>query len=254
MNKKQYTIGDGTKVYAPPMVEASSLTFFDELEQGCWDLFKQYCRQFGVEITDKDAEDFCIAKGIQEKVLEIFEENGIHFNYNNDVRERKFMHLTSEIESKKAELLKNDYSQTNASTYDTLTEIGRLTAERDRIYGDDTTEVCFVLSDNECYNEVVGFLGDDTGFCDINGTPLHIGDTIHFQSGVSEGYNRLVLNRLVTKDVVNSFDAVKVTDADDYDLNNTFNAGFTIEVTDCKQKYLESVESQGENEGMEMSL
>lgn len=256
MKKKQYIIGDGTRVYAPPMIEASALTFFDDLEHGCWDLFKQYCQQFGVEFTDKNAEDFSIAKGIQEKVLEVFEENGIHFNYNNDVRERNFLTLTAEIDSRKAQLLENNYAQTNTSIYETLTEIGRLTAERDRIYGDDTTEMCFILTDNEFYNEVVGFLGDDAGFSDINGTPLHIGDTVHFQSGVSSGYDRLVLNRLVTSDVVNGFDAIKSADASQYDLKDTFNAGFTVEVIDCKQKYLDSIQSQedSEDEGMGMSL
>lgn len=256
VNKSSYIIGDGTRVYAPPMIEASSLTFFDDLEHGCWDLFKQYCQQFGIEFTDKNAEDFSIAKEIQEKVLEIFEENGIHFNYNNDVRERRFKELTDEIEDMKSELLKNSFGVSNATIYDTLANIGKLVSERDKIYGDDTTQVCFIVSDNECYNEVVGFLGDDAGFSDINGTPLHIGDTVHFQSGVSSGYDRLVLNRLVTSDVVNGFDAIKSADASQYNLKDTFNAGFTVEVIDCKQKYLDSIQAQedSEDEGMGMSL
>lgn len=151
----------------------------------------------------------------------------------NDI-EKSFLTLTAEIDSKKAQLLKNNYAQTNASIYETLAEIGRLTAERDRIYGDDTTEVCFILTDNEFFYEVAGFLGDDAGFSDINGTPLHIGDTVHFQSGVNSGYDRLVLNRLVTSDMVTRFDAIKSADASQYELKDTFNAGFTVEVIDCK--------------------
>ena len=87
MAKKSFIIGDGTKVVSPPVVDASKLGFFDELEYECWKLFQQYCKKMNITIVDASFGndiDFFIAKEIQEKVLSIFEKDGITINYGGD--------------------------------------------------------------------------------------------------------------------------------------------------------------------------
>ena len=80
--KKIFTVGDGTLVLSPAEVQALGITFFDELENDCWELFKGYCDALGIQVVnDKEHEDFFIAKQIQEKVFDIIQESGIKINF-----------------------------------------------------------------------------------------------------------------------------------------------------------------------------
>lgn len=80
---EEFQVGDEISVIAPQEVTITDMCFFDEIEYDCYKLFKKYCKLFGFKIQDADEAgiDFYIAKGIQDKVLEFFEEAGIKINY-----------------------------------------------------------------------------------------------------------------------------------------------------------------------------
>ena len=78
--------GDGCKIKLPEKpVDCSWLGYFDELEEECWHLVKQYCATFGIELQpQEDGEapiSFDIAKGIQDYILEQLQESGVRFNF-----------------------------------------------------------------------------------------------------------------------------------------------------------------------------
>lgn len=85
--KEEYVdFGDGCQIKLPEKpVNCSSLGYFDELEEECWRLVKQYCATFGIELLpQEDGEapiSFDIAKGIQDYILEQFKEAGVRFNF-----------------------------------------------------------------------------------------------------------------------------------------------------------------------------
>ena len=85
MKNQIFTVGDDTLVLSPTEVKALGITFFDELENDCWKLFKGYCDALGIQIVnDNDHEDFFIAKQIQEKVFDIIQESGIKITFESD--------------------------------------------------------------------------------------------------------------------------------------------------------------------------
>lgn len=51
------------------------MTYLDEVEDDCWELFKGYAAMVGVEFDEDSEIDFSIAKAISEKIIEIVEEN-----------------------------------------------------------------------------------------------------------------------------------------------------------------------------------
>lgn len=67
-------------------IDCTKMGYFDELEYDCWDLVKKYCEKFGIEIT-KGEISFDIAKGIQDHIIEQFQNAGVEFNFNNDITE-----------------------------------------------------------------------------------------------------------------------------------------------------------------------
>lgn len=81
--REEFAVGDEITVFAPKEVSVNDMVFFDEIEYDCYELFKKYCGLFGFEINDEDGADidFYIAKSIQEKILELFENAGIKINY-----------------------------------------------------------------------------------------------------------------------------------------------------------------------------
>jgi hypothetical protein len=86
MKQQLFTVGDGTTVLSPAEIDVSEMTFFDELENDCWKLFKDYCATMGIIIVNEsNTEDFYIAKQIQEKVLDIIQESGIKLNFDSPI-------------------------------------------------------------------------------------------------------------------------------------------------------------------------
>ena len=85
--KEEYAdFGDGCKIRLPEKpVDCSRLGYFDELEEECWRLVKQYCATFGIEMLPQEDEEapisFDIAKGIQDHILEQFQESGVQFKF-----------------------------------------------------------------------------------------------------------------------------------------------------------------------------
>ena len=54
------------------------ITYLDGLEEECWNLFKEYAEMVGAAVDEKDEDNFgpsyCIAKEIQEKIIEMVED------------------------------------------------------------------------------------------------------------------------------------------------------------------------------------
>lgn len=85
--KEEYVnFGDGCQIKFPEKsINCLRLGYFDELEEECWRLVKQYCATFGIELMpQEDGEapiSFDIAKGIQDYVLEQLQVAGVRFNF-----------------------------------------------------------------------------------------------------------------------------------------------------------------------------
>ena len=78
--------GDDCQIVLPDEpVDCSSLGYFDELEEECWDLVKSYCSRLGIKmIPDEDGKppiSFDIAKGIQDQILGELHNAGVRFNF-----------------------------------------------------------------------------------------------------------------------------------------------------------------------------
>ncbi len=85
--RKVVEFGDECVISIPAKpIDCSKLGYFDELEYDCWDLVKKYCARFGIEIKSGDI-SFDIAKGIQDHIIEQFQNAGVEFNFNNDITE-----------------------------------------------------------------------------------------------------------------------------------------------------------------------
>lgn len=79
-------LGDDCLMVIPnEPVDCSSLGYFDELEEECWDLVKSYCSRLGIKlIPDEDGKppiSFDVAKSIQDNILEHLQEAGVQFHF-----------------------------------------------------------------------------------------------------------------------------------------------------------------------------
>lgn len=91
-DRRTVGFGDGCQIVIPNgEIDCSRLGYFDELENDCWNLVKQYFAKFGIEIlSDEDGEeaiDFYIAKEIQDKILEELQNAGVKFKFESDIEE-----------------------------------------------------------------------------------------------------------------------------------------------------------------------
>lgn len=78
--------GDDCEITKPSgVVDASDLSFFDDLEYDCMELVGKYASAFGLRVRsindDETPISFDIAKKVQGTILEIFENYGITINY-----------------------------------------------------------------------------------------------------------------------------------------------------------------------------
>ncbi len=90
--KKIVDFGDGCKIRLPDEpIDCSRVGYFDELEEECWSLVKAYCKQLGIELRPIDEDEapisFDIAKGIQDKIIEEFENAGVKFKFSEQSEE-----------------------------------------------------------------------------------------------------------------------------------------------------------------------
>ena len=79
-------LGDDCQiVLSDEPVDCSSLGYFDELEEECWNLVKSYCSRLGIKmIPDEDGKppiSFDVAKSIQDNILGQLEEAGVEFRF-----------------------------------------------------------------------------------------------------------------------------------------------------------------------------
>ena len=91
-NGKVADFGDDCQIVIPKEpIDCSKLGYFDELESDCWDLVKGYLAKFGIEILpNEDGEEPMsdyVAKGVQDKVIELLQEAGAEFKFEQDETE-----------------------------------------------------------------------------------------------------------------------------------------------------------------------
>ena len=91
-NGKVADFGDDCQIVIPKEpIDCSKLGYFDELESDCWDLVKGYLEKLGIELLpNEDGEtpmsDY-VAKGVQDKVIELLQEAGAEFKFEQDETE-----------------------------------------------------------------------------------------------------------------------------------------------------------------------
>lgn len=86
---KLVDFGDNCKIVLPDeRIDCAELGYFDELEYDCWELIEKYADKFGIKIISDDPRDirnsFDISKGVQDWILNRFEEAGVQFRYSYD--------------------------------------------------------------------------------------------------------------------------------------------------------------------------
>ena len=91
-NGKVVDFGDDCQIVIPKEpIDCSKLGFFDEMEGECWDLVKGYLAKFGIELLpNEDGEEPMsdyVAKGVQDKIVELLQESGVEFKFEQDETE-----------------------------------------------------------------------------------------------------------------------------------------------------------------------
>ena len=91
-NGKVADFGDDCQIVIPnEPIDCSKLGYFDELESDCWELVKGYLAKLGIELLpNEDGEqpmsDY-VAKSVQDKVIELLQESGVEFKFEQDETE-----------------------------------------------------------------------------------------------------------------------------------------------------------------------
>ena len=91
-NGKVADFGDDCQIVIPKEpIDCSKLGYFDELESDCWELVKGYLAKLGIElVANEDGEEPMsdyVAKSVQDKVIELLQESGVEFKFEQDETE-----------------------------------------------------------------------------------------------------------------------------------------------------------------------
>ena len=91
-NGKVADFGDDCQIVIPnEPIDCSKLGYFDELESDCWELVKGYLAKLGIElVANEDGEEPMsdyVAKSVQDKVIELLQESGVEFKFEQDETE-----------------------------------------------------------------------------------------------------------------------------------------------------------------------
>ena len=91
-NGKVADFGDDCQIVIPnEPIDCSKLGYFDELESDCWELVKGYLAKLGIElVANEDGEEPMsdyVAKSVQDKVIELLQESGVDFKFEQDETE-----------------------------------------------------------------------------------------------------------------------------------------------------------------------
>ena len=70
-------------------INCSDMNYFDELENECWNLIQKYCDKLGIKLlphceSDESSVSYNIAKGLQDYILESFQEAGVQLKFENE--------------------------------------------------------------------------------------------------------------------------------------------------------------------------
>lgn len=76
-------LADGKKIKAPKVVDISALGCLDEMEYELWNVIEDYMKLFGIQ-TDDDVPDWATVKAVQNKIIDVFANAGVSFNFLTD--------------------------------------------------------------------------------------------------------------------------------------------------------------------------
>lgn len=158
--------------------------------------------------------------------------------------ENRVCELTEEIVRLKKHLTENSARMTNADAFDKLEKIGELLSEKNALTGLHEDAAYLYLDDGECFREVKGFVGDDSGMHDCTGTTLKIGDTVSLN-----GYPRLIMQDMPSQKTLLECGCKKIKDCSEMDIQDAFSCAFTVSLRSCLEDYENSLQ-----QGMEMRL
>lgn len=250
-----FTFGDGAECIAPPMIKAERLGFFDELEEDCWGLFVKYCDCLGIELENRDEIDWYTAKGIQDKIIDVFIEAGINIKTHSDLM-KEIAVFQSQIDDKANQLRQGGNILSYTSIRERLIKIGELLMVQSKLAGKQFDMTGIILDDNEAFTQFNGFVGDAVLLDDVEGHPLHIGDTIALDTRDGGKYNRMVLKGFFKANDIKESNAILVKPYTEFDIEDANNAAFTLYAYSCQELARESISQIQElldDNGMEMS-
>ena len=158
--------------------------------------------------------------------------------------EKRVHELTEEIAGLKKHLVLKSAVMTNRDTADELEKIGELLSEKNALTGLHEDAVYLYLDDGEWFQEVKGFVGDDSGMHDCMGITLKIGDTVSLN-----GYPRLIMQDMPSQKTLLECGCKKIRDCSEMDIQDAFSCAFTVSLHSCLEDYENSLA-----QGMEMRL
>lgn len=80
---KELMLPDGKKIFAPEIVDVSSLGFLNEIEYSLWGTIEEYLKLFGISMLD-NTPDWATVKTVQESLLRLLLEAGVKFKFMSD--------------------------------------------------------------------------------------------------------------------------------------------------------------------------
>ena len=162
----------------------------------------------------------------------------------NTAEEKRIQELTEEIAGLKKHLTEKSAAMTNRDTSDELEKIGELLSEKNALTGLNEDAAYLYLDDGEWLREVKGFVGDDSGMYDCEGTALKIGDTVSLN-----GFPRLVMRDMPSQKTILTCGSQKIKDCSELDIQDAAACAFTVSLRSCRQDYEYSLKQR-----MEMRL
>lgn len=140
----------------------------------------------------------------------------------------------------------------NAKTSEVICKIGELLEESNALTGNHEDLQYLSSDDGEWFRFVAGFVGDDSGTVDTNGTSLMIGDTVSFDSGFKR---MIILNSsfkpMLSQEVILEKQAIKTADFTEIDIRTADSAAATVKLESCCESYRVQQE-KGQRSAMSM--
>lgn len=155
--------------------------------------------------------------------------------------EKRIQELSEKINELKKHLTEKSAYISNRDMNSELERIGELLTEKNELTGLSEDAQYLYFDDGEWMRKVEGFIGDELGITDAEGTPLFVGDTVDLHSQSGQPYPRLVMHGLPGEDTIRDQKAVKSKSFAEMDIKDASSAAFTISLRSCVEDYEQSL-------------